>query len=76
MLYKHSDRPDDDCIYYFSQRRAQNANLVFHHSSSDATVLYDNMPASALEKVDNFAGDVLFENPDFDKARRDSSRQN
>ena len=29
VLYKHSNRPDHDCIYHFDLRRAQNANLVF-----------------------------------------------
>ena len=36
------------CTHYFNQRLAQNANLVFHQSGSDAIVLYDKMPASAL----------------------------
>ena len=36
-------------------------------------MLYDSMPASALDKVVTFAGDVLFERktPDFDKAGGD-----
>ena len=36
------------CTHYFNQRLAQNANLVFHQSGSDAIVLYDKMPANAL----------------------------
>ena len=42
VLYKHRNRPDHDCIYYFNLRRAQKANLVFHQSCSDAIVLCDN----------------------------------
>ena len=60
VLHKHSNRADHDCIYYFNLRRAQKANLVFHPSCSDALVLCDNMPASALDKVVTFAGEVLF----------------
>ena len=58
---EHSYRPDHDCIYHFNLRHAQNENLVFHESSSDATILYDNMPASALDKVVSFEGEVLLE---------------
>ena len=61
VLYKQSYRPGHDCIYYFNLQLTQHANLVFHQSSSDALVLYDNMPASALEKIATFAGDVLFD---------------
>ena len=39
VLYKHSNRPDHDCIYY----------LVFQQFSSDAIILYANMLASALD---------------------------
>ena len=31
---QHSDRPRHDCIYYFTLRRTQLANLVFHLGSS------------------------------------------
>ena len=61
VLYKQSNRPDHDCIYHFSPRRAQDANLIFHQTGSDAIILYDNMPTSALGKVVTFAGEVLFE---------------
>ena len=44
-------RPDHDCICYFNLRLAQNENLVFHQSSSDATNVYDSMPASALDMI-------------------------
>ena len=36
VLSKQSDRPDHNCIDDFNLRRAHNANLVFHQSSSDA----------------------------------------
>ena len=43
-------------------RRAQGEKLVFFiKNSSEATILYDNLPASALDKVVTFAGEVLFE---------------
>ena len=42
-------------------RRAQNAYVVFHQNSSDAIILHDNMLASALDKVDTFAGEVVLE---------------
>ena len=61
VLYRQSNRPDHDCIYYFNLRRAQDAYLVFHQGSSDAIILNDNMRASALDKVVTFAGDVFFE---------------
>ena len=61
VLYKHSNRPNHDCIYYFNLRRAQNANMVFHQSSTDAIILFENMPASVLDKVVTFAGEVLYE---------------
>ena len=60
VLWKQCNRTDHDCMYYFNLRRAQSANLVFHESCSDAIVLSDNMPASALDKVATFAGEVLF----------------
>ena len=60
VLYKQSYRTDHDCIWYFNLRRVQDANLVFHQSSSDAIIVYDNLRASALDKVVTFAGDVLF----------------
>ena len=34
---------------------------VFHQGSSEAIILYDHMPVSALNKVVTFAGKVLFE---------------
>ena len=49
------------CIYHFNLRRAQDTNLEFHQRGSDATVVYNNMPASALDKVVTFAVDVLCE---------------
>ena len=61
VLYNHGNRPDHDCIDYFNLRLAQNANLIFHPSGSDAIILYDNMSVSALDNVDTFAGEVLFE---------------
>ena len=61
VLYKQSNRPDHNCICYFSLRRAHAAKEVFHQSSSDAIVLYDNMRANALDKVLTYAGEVLFE---------------
>ena len=61
VLYKQSNRPDHDYIYHFSPRRAQDANLILHQTGSDAIILYDNMPTSALGKVVTFAGEVLFE---------------
>ena len=60
-LYKHSNRPDHDCIQYFNPRRVRKRKSVLHQSGSDAIILYDNMPASALDKVVTFAGEVLFE---------------
>ena len=50
-MYKQSYRPDHEFIYYFNLRRAQAANLVCHQSSSDAIILYDNMPADARDQV-------------------------
>ena len=61
VLYKQTKRPNHDCISFFNLRRGQDANLVFHQSSSDAIMLYDSMPASALDKVVTFAGEVLFQ---------------
>ena len=60
VLYKHSNRQAQDCICYFNLRR-ENANLAFHHSSTDAFILYDSMTASALDIVVTCAGEVLFE---------------
>ena len=73
VMYKQSSRADHDCIYHFNLRHAQDANLVFHRSSSDAIILYDNMPASALNKVAAFAGEGLFarKSTTFDQARGD-----
>ena len=67
VLYKLSYRQDHDCIHYFNLRRAQHANQVFHHGGSDATILYDNIPAWALDKVVTYSGEVMFERkpPDF-----------
>ena len=50
-LYKHSNRPDHDCIYHFNLRLAQIALLVFHQRGSEAIIFYDTMSASALHKV-------------------------
>ena len=61
VLHKQICRPDHDCIHCFNLRRAQDANLVFHQSSCDAIILYDTMPASALDKVVTFAREVIFE---------------
>ena len=63
VLHKQSYCPDHNKIHHFNffSRRAQDANLVFHHSSSDAIVLHDNMSAIALDMVVSFAGDVSFE---------------
>ena len=57
--YKQRNRPDDDCIYFFNLRRAQDANLRFRQISSDASILYDIMMASALDKVVTFTGEVF-----------------
>ena len=35
--------------------------MIFHQSCSDAIIVYDNMLASALDKVVTFASEVLFE---------------
>ena len=59
VLHKHSNRPDQDCTYDFNLRLSQNANLVFHPSGSEAIILYDKMPASALDKVVTFVGGVF-----------------
>ena len=83
VLYRQSYRPDHDCVYYFNLRRAQDTNFVFHQSISDAIFVCDNMPASALDKVVTFAGEVWLERnllpltlTDFDQAGGDSWRQN
>ena len=44
-----------------AQGRAQGANLVFHQRSSDAIIVYDNMPAIARNNIVTLAGEVLFE---------------
>ena len=44
---------------YFSIRRTQDANLVFHQSS-DAIIWYDKMLGNALDKAITCAGEVLF----------------
>ena len=61
VLHKHSNRPDHDCIRHFNLLRAQTANLVFHQSSSDAAILYEHTPASALDTVVTLAAENLFE---------------
>ena len=61
VLYKQSYRPDHVCISYFNLRRAQDAHLVFHQSSTYSIILNDNMRASALDIVVTFAGEILFE---------------
>ena len=38
VLYKQSNRPDQDCTSYFNLRRAQSAEMVFHQSSNDAFI--------------------------------------
>ena len=57
---------------YFNLRRAQDPNLVFHQKCRDAVILFDKTLASALDKVDTFAGEVLSEKktPDFKFSRR------
>ena len=35
VLFVQSNHPDHDCFWYVSPRRAQNADSVFHQSSSD-----------------------------------------
>ena len=43
--------------------RAQNVNQKTHHQSgSSSFILYDSLPASALDNVVTFACDDLFEN--------------
>ena len=59
VLHKQSNRLDHDCIYYFNLRRTQDAHLDFHQSSSDAIVLHNNTPASALDNVVTFVGEVF-----------------
>ena len=54
-LYKQSYRPDQDCVYYFNLRRAQDAPYILHLNSSDGIPLYDNMPTNALDKMITFA---------------------
>ena len=58
--YKLSNRPEHDCTSTFNLRRVQDANLVFHQRCCHAIILYDSMPASALDKVATFAGEVWF----------------
>ena len=52
-------------VFVFTLRQAQDANLVSLQSSSDAILLrdniYDNMLASALDKVVTFADEVKFD---------------
>ena len=48
VLYKHSNRPDHDCKFGDSSNQ----------SSSDGIILYDNLPASALDNVVTCAGDM------------------
>ena len=59
-----------DCIYFSIYDELKTQLLVFHESSSDAIMLYDNMPASALAKVVTFAGEVFVrkETTDFNHA--------
>ena len=47
-------------LFLFHLLRIQGANLVFHQSCSDAIILHNNTPASALDKVVTFASEVLF----------------
>ena len=61
VLYKQSYLPDCDCICYFSLRRGQDANVVFHQSCSAEPILRDNTLASALDRVITCTGEVLFE---------------
>ena len=61
VLYKQSNHPDHDGNYHVNRRRAQDANLVVHQSCSDTVVLYDNVLASALDKVATFACEMLSE---------------
>ena len=62
VLYKHSNRPDHDCINYFFLRFSQNANLVFHQKKkSEAIILNDYIPASPLDNFVTFASEVLFD---------------
>ena len=56
VLHKQRRRPDHDC----NRRRAQDANLRLHHSSSDAIIFDDTVPASASDTDVTFAGAVLF----------------
>ena len=51
VLCKLCDRQDHDTIYHFNLRGSRDTNLVFHQSGSDAIILYENMPACALDKV-------------------------
>ena len=53
-LYKQSNHPDQDCNDCFNLRRAQDANFVFHQSSSGPMIFNDSMSASALDKVVTF----------------------
>ena len=54
---------------FFFLPRAQDANLVFRQSCTDAIILCDIMPASAMDNVVTFEGEVLFERkpPTFTK---------
>ena len=76
-MNKHTKRPDNHRTYYFNLRRAHNSNLVLQ-SGSDAIVLSDKIPASALDKVCHFCKRcfVLKETPDFNQAGGDTWRTN
>ena len=57
-LYKQSNWPERDCIYYLYDE-LQDANLLFHQCCSDADALCDNIAASGKDKVVTFAGEVF-----------------
>ena len=60
VLYKHSYRPRQDCIYLFQFRAAQNENCTFFQNDSDAIILNDYMLACSLDKVVTFDDQILF----------------
>ena len=76
-MNKHTEHPDNHRTYHFNLRRAHNSNLVFQ-SGSDAIILSDKMPASALDKVCHFCRRcfVRKETPDFNQAGGDTWRTN
>ena len=76
VLYKHINRPYH--VFEKNLPRAQDASLVFHQSCIDANILFDNIPASAMDNVVNFVGEVLFkrETPTLTEPGGDSTRQN